>query len=142
MPAPMVINESTRKLDTILSVDDTELLEQDQHSKVNKYRQSIKDIIIEFLFRNQRIDFGEGTDQQCIYWIINEIIWLICLTLFVCFIGILIFTFIFYSFDAYWFEPLNVNDTLWWMDFNDTNRTSYDYDMISLPSTTDWNDEY
>ena len=35
----MVLNESATKLETILSIDDTKQLEQEQHSKMNKYKQ-------------------------------------------------------------------------------------------------------
>lgn len=64
-------------------------------------------------------------------------IWLICLVLLVCIMGILIFTLIFYTFDIYWYT----NDSLWKFDYsNETNITWYDEDVMT--STIDYNDEY
>lgn len=64
-------------------------------------------------------------------------IWLICLVLLVCIMGILIFTLIFYTFDIYWYS----NDSLWKFDYsNETNITWYDEDVMT--STIDYNDEY
>jgi hypothetical protein len=56
--------------------------------------------------------------------------------------AMLVFTLIFYAFDAYWLEQPTVNSSSWWLDYNDTNFTGFDYDMISATQTINYDDEY
>lgn len=87
---------------------------------------------------------SKENDQSCICWTIREIIQLIYITLFGCLIGILAFIVIFYTFDIYWNEQPIINNSSWWWLDNNTNFTEFDYNMISITTTTTMNydDEY
>jgi hypothetical protein len=52
------------------------------------------------------------------------------------------FTLIFYAFDVYWLEQPILNNSLWWLDHNDTNFTRIDYDTIRATQLIDYDDEY
>jgi hypothetical protein len=54
----------------------------------------------------------------------------------------LAFTFIFYAFDTYWLEQSIINNSSWWLDYNETNLTGFDYDMISITQTINYDDDY
>ncbi|CAF4387388.1 unnamed protein product [Rotaria sp. Silwood2] len=129
--------EQTTKFDTISSFDDTK-----KPSLVQFNEQKNKD----FIKKDQNLLLEEPNDS-CICWILHKLIRLICVALFTCLIGMLIFTLIFYAFDIYWLEQPIINNSSWWWWFNDnnnsnTNFTRFDSDMISLTQTVNYDDEY
>ena len=94
-----------------------------------------------FYYRDNPFVFEEK-HQPYVCWLLHEMIQLICMALFACLIATFTFTLIFYAFDRYWLEHPWVNNSLWYLDDNNTNFTGFDYDMMGTIQTIDYNDEY
>ena len=77
--------------------------------------------------------------SSCLSETIRQIIALLCLALFACFIAIFVFTLIFYAFDVLWFDEILFNSTSSLFDWIAQNQT--EFHLINIDPNYSFDDE-